>query len=311
MKKKLFKKIGTVLLVTLMCVTLFSGCGGKNEPVDPTPPPAPESPSEPDSSIEPDSIPAPYQGVLLMATTTSTDNTGLLDYLAPVFRFDTGWDLKWIAVGSGEAIQLGRDGEAAVLLVHSKAAEEEFVSDGYGVSRVEVMYNDYVIVGPPDGSIKYSDDAAAVFKQIMEESLVFVSRGDDSGTHSKEKSLWKAAEIENFESNPNYKSAGAGMGATLLMANEMKGYCLADRGTWLSSAKTSDVSFEIEIICEGDKSLFNQYSVIAVSPDIYADINYEGADAFIEWICSPEIQKLIGEFGVEEFGQPLFVPNAK
>jgi tungstate transport system substrate-binding protein len=311
------KKVLTVLLAMLVCGVLLAGCGGNN--VDTTPPaeepapaqeaPAAEAPPAPEP--EPEITAAPYLGELMMATTTSTDNTGLLDYLAPVFLFDTGWDLKWIAVGSGEAIQLGRDGEVDVLLVHSKAAEESFVEDGFGIERIEVMYNDYVIVGPPDGPVAYSNDAVAVFKQIMDESLIFVSRGDDSGTHNAEKKIWKTAEIENFESNPNYVSAGAGMGATILMADEMMGYCLADRGTWLSTKKNTDNDLELEVICEGDKALFNQYSIIAVSPDKYPDVLIEAANAFIMWMCSAEIQELIGKFGIEEYGEPLFVPNAK
>ena len=281
------KRFLTVLSMMLMCGALLIGCGGNKEDKD------------------------PFQGVLMMATTTSTDNTGLLDYLAPVFLFDTGWELKWVSVGSGEAIQLGRDGEADVLLVHSKAAEESFVEDGFGVERIEVMYNDYVIIGPPDGPVKYGSDAALVFKQIMDESLIFISRGDDSGTHNAEKKLWSAAEIDNFENNPNYMSAGAGMAATILMADEMFGYCLSDRGTWLSTKKNADNEMDIEVICEGDTRLYNQYSVIAVNPDKYPDVKNDGANAFIDWMRSAKIQELIGKFGIEEFGEPLFVPNAK
>ncbi len=151
-----------------------------------------------------------------MATTTSTDNTGLLDYLAPLFLADTGWELQWTSVGTGEALQLGMDGEVDVVLVHAKAKEEQFVADGFGVERFQVMYNDFVIIGPKDGPIAYTQDIESVFKQIVDESLVFVSRGDDSGTHTKELSVWKALGIDP-ESNPNYISAGAGMSDTILM----------------------------------------------------------------------------------------------
>ena len=308
------KKILSVVIAALMCLALLSGCGGNTAPPADDPAPVPEAPlaeAPPEEPPEPESVAAPYQGVLMMATTTSTDNTGLLDYLAPKFLYDTGWDLKWTAVGSGEAIQLGRDGEVSVLLVHSKAAEEQFVEDGFGVARIEVMYNDYVVVGPPNGPVEYSNDAGAVFRQLMGESLVFVSRGDNSGTHTQEINLWKAAGAEDYESNPNYVSAGAGMSATIIMANEMEGYCLTDRGTWLSTKKNADNDIELEICCEGDTALFNQYSVIAVSPDKYPDVLIDGANAFIEWICSSEIQGFIGQFGMEEYGEPLFTPNAK
>ena len=304
------KKVLTVLFAILICSALFAGCGGNAAPPEESAPPVSEAPANEASPPDEEDTAAPYQGALMMATTTSTDNTGLLDYLAPEFLYDTGWELKWVAVGSGEAIQLGRDGEADVLLVHSKAAEEEFVADGFGVSRIEVMYNDYVVVGPESGPIEYSNDVTSVFRQIMDESQVFISRGDNSGTHTQEIKLWTAAGIEDYESNPNYVSSGAGMGAALIMANEMMGYCLTDRGTWLSTKKNADNDIELEIICEGDKGLFNQYSVIAVSPEKYPDINNEAANAFIDWICSAKIQGFIGQFGMDEYGEPLFVPNA-
>ena len=222
---------------------------------------------------------------LLMATTTSTDNTGLLDYLKPIFLEDTG-----------------------VILVHSKAKEEEFVESGYGVERFQVMYNDFVIVGPKDGPIAKTDDINAAFKQIMDEQLTFVSRGDNSGTHNKETGIWEKLGITDYESNPNYVSAGAGMADTLAMADEKGGYCLSDRGTWL--AKKADFP-DMDIVCEGSKELLNQYGVIAVNPEKYPDVNNEAANTFIKWICSPEIQTLIGEYGVKEYGEPLFFPNAE
>ena len=245
---------------------------------------------------------------LLMATTTSTDNTGLLDYLKPIFLEDTGIDLQWTAVGTGDAIQKAKDGEVDVILVHSKAKEEEFVESGYGVERFQVMYNDFVIVGPKDGPIAKTDDINAAFKQIMDEQLTFVSRGDNSGPHNKETGIWENLGITDYESNPNYVSAGAGMADTLAMADEKGGYCLSDRGTWL--AKKADFP-DMDIVCEGSKELLNQYGVIAVNPEKYPDVNNEAANTFIKWICSPEIQTLIGEYGVEEYGEPLFFPNAE
>ena len=247
------------------------------------------------------------QGVLMMATTTSTDNTGLLDYLQPLFLEETGIDLQWTAVGTGDAIQKGMDGEVDIVLVHSKAKEEEFVASGFGVERFQVMYNDFIIIGPKDGPVAVTDDIESVFKQIKDEELTFVSRGDNSGTHNKETGIWDKLGIADYESNPNYVSAGAGMGDTINMTDEKGGYCLTDRGTWL--AKKADYP-DMDIICEGDANLLNQYGVIAVNPEKYPDLNNEAANTFIEWICSPEVQELIGKFGVEEYGEPLFFPNA-
>lgn len=246
--------------------------------------------------------------VLLMATTTSTDNTGLLDYLQPLFLEETGIDLQWTAVGTGDAIQKGMDGEVDVVLVHSKAKEEEFVASGYGVERFQVMYNDFIIVGPTEGPIEKTEDIESVFKKIKEDNLVFVSRGDNSGTHNKETGIWDKLGISDYESNPNYISAGAGMGDTINMTDEKEGYCLTDRGTWLAKKENYP---NLTIVCEGDKNLLNQYGVIAVNPEKYPDLNNEAANTFIEWICSPDVQKLIGEFGVEEYGEPLFFPNAE
>ena len=170
------------------------------------------------------------------------------------------------------------------------------------------MYNDFVIIGPKDGPIAKTDDIAAAFKQIHDEDLTFVSRGDNSGTHNKETGIWEKLEIADYESNPNYISAGAGMGDTINMADEKGGYCLSDRGTWL--AKKADYP-DMDIVCEGSNELLNQYGVIAVNPEKYPDTNIDAANTFIEWICSPEIQEKIGQFGVEEYGEPLFFPNAE
>ena len=249
----------------------------------------------------------PADPELLMATTTSTDNTGLLDYLKPYFEEATGYQLSWTAVGTGAAIQMGVDGEVDVILVHSKASEEQFVADGNGVERFQVMYNDYVIVGPTGGAVAYTNDIDAALTQIKDEGLTFVSRGDDSGTHKAELKLWKALGVDVATLGDAYVSAGAGMGDTLVMADEMDAYCLTDRGTWL--AKKGNFP-EMEVIVEGSAGLLNQYGVIAVNPEVYPDTNIEGANAYIEWLCSEEVQALIADFGVAEYGEPLFFPNA-
>ena len=262
---------------------------------------------EPNTEPETPEVVTPADPELLMATTTSTDNTGLLDYLEPYFEEATGYDISWTAVGTGAAIQMGVDGEVDVILVHSKASEEQFVADGNGVERFQVMYNDYVIVGPTGGAVAYTNDIDAALTQIKDEGLTFVSRGDDSGTHKAELKLWKALDVDVATLGDAYVSAGAGMGDTLVMADEMDAYCLTDRGTWL--AKKANFP-EMEIVVEGSAGLLNQYGVIAVSPDKYPDTNIDGANAFIEWLCSEDTQAVIAEFGVAEYGEPLFFPNA-
>lgn len=251
---------------------------------------------------------AEEKGELMMATTTSTADTGLLDYLAPIFKEDTGWELKWDAVGTGEALKMGENGDVDIVLVHAKASEEEFVKNGFGVERFPVMYNDFIVVGPTE-PVEATDDIETAFTQITEEKLAFISRGDDSGTDKKEKKIWEALKLDP-ETNENYMESGQGMGSTLTMADEKKAYCLTDRGTYLKMKKDADVPLELEIVCEGSKDLLNQYGVIAVNPEKYPEVNNEGANDFIEWICSEEIQKAIGEYGVEDYGQALFTPNA-
>jgi len=262
---------------------------------------------EPNTEPETPEVVTPADPELLMATTTSTDNTGLLDYLEPYFEEATGYDISWTAVGTGAAIQMGVDGEVDVILVHSKASEEEFVANGNGVERFQVMYNDYVIVGPTGGAVAYTNDIDAALTHIKDEGLTFVSRGDDSGTHKAELKLWKALDVDVATLGDAYVSAGAGMGDTLVMADEMDAYCLTDRGTWL--AKKANFP-EMEIVVEGSAGLLNQYGVIAVNPEVYPDTNIDGANAYIEWLCSEETQSLIADFGVEEYGEPLFFPNA-
>ena len=287
------KKLLALILASAMALSMVA-CSSQ-------PAPAPEATPEVPEAV------TPADPELLMATTTSTDNTGLLDYLKPYFEEATGYQLSWTAVGTGAAIQMGVDGEVDVILVHSKASEEQFVADGNGVERFQVMYNDYVIVGPTGGAVAYTNDIDAALTQIKDEGLTFVSRGDDSGTHKAELKLWKALDVDVATLGDAYVSAGAGMGDTLVMADEMDAYCLTDRGTWL--AKKANFP-EMEIVVEGSAGLLNQYGVIAVNPEVYPDTNIDGANAYIEWICSEEVQALIADFGVAEYGEPLFFPNA-
>lgn len=246
---------------------------------------------------------------LKMATTTSTADTGLLDYLTPIFKKDTGYDLKYVSVGTGEALAMGKNGDVDVVLVHAKPSEEKFVADGFGVKRVEVMYNDFIIVGPK-GVLPYSNDIKETLSQVFFKKVKWISRGDDSGTDKKEKGIWKSLGIKANE-NPNYKESGSGMGASLSMADELGACILTDRGTYLKMKSDSSVKLDLEIICEKAPDLLNQYGVIAVNPAKYADTNIKAANAFIDWIISERVQKIIGEFGKDKYGQSLFVPNAK
>lgn len=244
---------------------------------------------------------------LILATTTSTQDSGLLDVLIPAFEKKTGLFVKTIAVGSGQAMAMGEKGEADVLLVHSPAAEEKFLRDGFGSSRALVMHNDFILVGPaadPAG-IRGARPSVEAFRKIAAKGALFLSRGDKSGTHSKEMGLWKAAGVSG-EGKPWYQQTGLGMGQTLSVAAEKKGYTLADRGTYLAMRK----SLGIPILVEGDKDLLNVYHVIVVNPAKWPKVNAEGAKAFAAFMVAPDTQKTIGTFGVEKFGAPLFFPDA-
>jgi tungstate transport system substrate-binding protein len=245
---------------------------------------------------------------IVLATTTSTEQTGLLDAIIPVFTSETGIEVKVVAVGSGQALTMGETGEADVLLVHAKSSEEEFVEKGFGIERYDVMYNDFILVGPKDEEALPKEckaDIVGALKYIQENKIPFISRGDDSGTHKKELSIWKTAGIE--PSGDWYISAGKGMGEVLQMADEKKAYTLSDRGTFLSM----EDSLELSIAVEKASDLLNQYGVIAVNPEKTPNVHLEEAQKFVDWILSEKTQKLIGEFGVEKYGQALFVPNAK
>lgn len=243
---------------------------------------------------------------LKMATTTSTQDSGLLDVLVPQFKTDTGYDLQVIAVGSGAAMAMGEKGDADVLLVHSRAAEDKFVADGFGVNRKDVMHNDFIIVGPASdpAKIKGLTDSVAAFKKIAEAKATFVSRGDKSGTNTKELDIWKKAGIT--PAGDWYKNVGMGMGDAFRVTNEVKGYTLIDRATYLALK----ANYQLEIMSEGDKPLLNPYGVIAVNKAKFPNVDMDGANIFIDWITSAKIQQMIADFGKEKYGQSLFFPDA-
>lgn len=244
---------------------------------------------------------------IILATTTSTENSGLLDYLLPRFQRQTGIQVKVVAVGTGQALKLGEDGNADVLLVHAPALEEAFMAAGYGVDRQPVMYNDFVIVGPVDdpAGVRDAGTAPGAFRRIAESQAAFVSRGDESGTHVKEKEIWQAA--GTAPAGQWYRSIGQGMGQALTTAAELKAYTLSDRATFLTMKAKG---LALEILLEGDRDLLNPYSVIAVNPQRYPQICYAGAKAFIEWITSLPAQELIASFGQDIYGQPVFFPDS-
>jgi len=247
------------------------------------------------------------QKTIILATTTSTQDSGLLDVLIPVFEKKTGYFVKTIAVGSGQAMAMGQKGEADVLLVHSPEAEKKFVAEGYGVNRRIIMHNDYIIVGPAEDAakIKGTKSSAESFKKIASTRSLFLSRGDNSGTHSKEKAIWKSAGI-NPEGEKWYQQTGLGMGQTLNVAAEKKGYTLADRGTYLALKK----NLNLDVLVEGDAVLLNIYHVIEVNPAKWPKVNAPGGKAFADFMVSNETQGIIKTFGVDKFGSPLFFPDA-
>jgi tungstate transport system substrate-binding protein len=249
----------------------------------------------------------PQQKNIILATTTSTQDSGLLDVLLPVFNKATGYFVKTIAVGSGQAMAMGQKGEADVLLVHSPDAEKKFMAEGYGVNRKLVMHNDFIILGPktdPAG-IKGSRSSLEAFRKIASANAVFMSRGDNSGTHAKERSIWKAAGI-NPEGQKWYQQTGLGMGQTLNVAAEKKTYILADRGTYLALKK----NLGLDVLVEGDAVLLNIYHVIEVNHAKWPKVNNAGAKAFSDFMVGRQTQDIIRKFGVEKYGSPLFFPDA-
>jgi tungstate transport system substrate-binding protein len=243
---------------------------------------------------------------LILATTTSTQDSGLLDVLVPAFENEADRQVKTVAVGSGEAIELGSRGEADVLLVHSPDDEEEFMASGKGGTRRLVMHNDFVVVGPPDdpAGIRGMSSTAALERIAQNAEEPFISRGDDSGTHALELKLWEEAGVRPAGSW--YQETGQGMGATLRIADQKRAYTIADRGTHLSTEDSTD----LDVVVEGEPRLLNVYHVIDVDPGAGPRVNAAGGRAFADWIVSPAAQRMIGAFGRKEFGRPLFVPDA-
>lgn len=245
---------------------------------------------------------------LLLASTTSTENSGLFDAILPDFEKLTGISVRVVAVGTGQALRIARSGDADVLLVHDRPSEDRFVDEGYGVERFDVMRNDFIVVGPQGdpAAIRGEPDIARALARIAASEARFVSRGDDSGTHKAELRQWRAAGIDPTAASGGwYSELGNGMGATLNTAAAMGAYALADRGSWLAFRNRGD----LELVVEGDPRLSNPYSVIAVNSARYPHVNARAAGRFIEWIRSPRAQEAIGAFRVG--GEPLFVPNAK
>jgi tungstate transport system substrate-binding protein len=244
---------------------------------------------------------------IVVASTTSTRDSGLFDYLLPIFKQKTGITVKVVAQGTGQALDTGRRGDADVVFVHAKAQEEKFLAEGQGVKRYPVMYNDFVLIGPKSdpAGIRGDKDVAKAFKTIHDKKQSFISRGDRSGTHSAELKLWKAAGIDIAKDHgPWYKAIGQGMGAALNTAQASNSYVLSDRGTWIHFKNKGDLT----ILVEGDKRMFNQYGVMLVNPAKHPNVKKELGQTFIDWLVSPEGQKTIASYKIN--GQQLFYPNA-
>lgn len=250
---------------------------------------------------------APSNPNLILATTTSTQDSGLLDVLVPMFQEQTGYTVQTVAVGSGAALQMAEEGNADVLLVHAPAAEKELMTAGWGKDRFLVMHNDFVIVGPVADPAAIRGAAATIdaFQSIAGSGAEFITRGDDSGTHKMELSLWEKAAVDPA-GQAWYTDSGQGMGATLTIASEKQAYTLTDRATYLANKD----NLELDIMFEGDAALLNVYHVITVNPEKWPKSNYEGAMAFAEFMVAADTQVVIGAFGTDKFGQPLFFPDA-
>jgi tungstate transport system substrate-binding protein len=292
------KQFHWLVVLTLALALVLGACASPATPVPATQAPAPtQAAAQPATPVIKD---------LILATTTSTQDSGLLDVLVPMFEQQTGYVVKTVAVGTGAALKMGQEGNADVLLVHAPASEKPLVEQGYVNDRRLVMHNDFIIVGPSSdpAGIKGIKTAAEAFKKISDAGAPFISRGDDSGTNKMELTLWKSASIT--PQGDWYSESGQGMGATLKIASEKQGYTLTDRATYLANKDVLD----LDILVEGDPALLNVYHVMVVNPAKFPKVNNAGAIAFADFITSPATQDVIGKFGVDKFGQPLFFPDA-
>ena len=246
---------------------------------------------------------------LMIATTTSTDNTGLLDYLAPKFEKETGTILKWVATGTGKALKMGGNCDVDILFVHAPASEKKFIASGFGEKRQQVMYNDFVIVGPKKDPASVSGmNPSPALQKIKDNNSKFFSRGDNSGTNKKELSLWKNAQVDTKAESSWYVQTGQGMLRTINMAAEIGGYTMTDRGTWIKYMSQKGDKNTMKVVVEGDKTLFNQYSVVSINKDKCSNVKPELAKKFTNWVVSASTQKTIADFRL--LGQALFIPNA-
>ena len=295
-KRNLFFK-ETCLALLMVFALMLSGCTSTPE-AEPAP--------EPESEQANQEVTTPENPDIILATTTSTQDSGLLDVLIPMFEEQTGFRVKTIAVGTGQALAMGEKGEADVLLTHAPASEKPLVESGAVTNYQLVMHNDFILVGPSSDPAKVKDlkSVADAFKAISETSSIFVSRGDDSGTDKKEKGIWKDINIPNEGSW--YQETGQGMGQTLNIASQKEGYTLTDRATFLAQKD----NLQLEIAVQGEKSLLNIYQVMQVNEEKFPKVNADGAKAFVEFMIDSKTQDIIGEFGMDEYGEPLFFKDA-
>jgi len=286
----LLKKRWFVLAVSLL-ILVAAGCGGKEEKA-----PAPQEAAR-----------QPQVKDVILATTTSTQDSGLLEVLVPDFEKKTGYRVKPIAVGTGQALKMGEKGEADVMLTHAMKSEKPLVDSGVAVNYKLIMHNDFIVVGPENdpAGVKQAKDSKEAFKKIADKGALFISRGDDSGTHKQEKDIWAAAGVTP-KGQKWYQETGSGMGQTLSVANEKLGYALTDRATYLAQKK----NLKLIIVAQGDRGLLNIYHVAQVNPEKFPKVNAAGAKSFVEYLAGPEAQKIISEFGRDKFGEPLFYPDA-
>ena len=301
---------GLLAVLAILAMLAVVGCGGEEETATQTP--QVQATAAVTQTPQGQATPTPTPVVrgpkdVILATTTSTQDTGLLDVLVPIFEEQTDYNLKVIAVGSGQALAMGERGDADALLVHAPSSELDLVNKGVAINRQLVMHNDFIIVGPtgdPAG-IKGMTSAADALTAIYNKGATFVSRGDDSGTHKAEKALWTKAGLDPAGKSW-YEQTGQGMAATLQVANQKNAYTLADRGTYLSQQE----NLELVVLVEGDPALFNVYHVMQVDPEKFDLVNGPGGAAFVDFMISDATQAIIKDFGVDKFGQPLFIPDA-